>query len=287
MVPIQAIVGHDLDASPPSLKLATNLLRLADLIAHNRFHGFPERADYLERRHRGDEFLADRPPGSLGEELPLLKFWTGWDSDRLADATATQADLETAEANVARLHDLRAGVRTVELTDRAERAQSDARRRCASAVEEILRAGLWVRVNCYLEPDGEPTADSTCHRWLADLRVALGSYGPLRYPWPWPDDPDLDSANPYIVVCERCSFVALAMHPGKRCRCCVGARGRPQDAALELATHPELLWLTTAVRPRYRLICDVCGEPFESRKAGKLTCSSKCRVAKSRAGKSL
>jgi hypothetical protein len=264
--------------------------RRAELIDHYDRHGYPERARYLERANQGPvllrraaELAAPQKPAAAGRELlfDLVGWWTGWPPE----------PGERLFVLFCALSEFTARARAIE---KDPRAQPDARRRsrervriaqeaCRPLLDAAVAVGLWARVNTYLAPMGIPTADSFCHDWLKVLRGICGSYAPICIAWPWPNPPD--TSRPYLIVCERCSVVDLATRPSNRCRQCAHSRPVPKRGVLVPVTRSELPWLVTSTQTAYVRQCEQCGETFAAHRASARTCSTACRVARSRHAK--
>lgn len=265
--------------------------RRAELIDHYDRHGYPERARYLERQPNGRGLLRragelgrldgkDRSDAAVALARDMLAYWTGWPEDsweRLAVPFAALAEFTERAGRV----------------ERDQRASPDARERsralvkigcevCRPLADTIAAMGLWARVNTYLTPIGVPTADSICFTQVAALRIACGSYAPLRIASPGPD-----TAAPFMVVCERCSLVDATVRAANRCRMCAKARPRREGAFRLPITHPEMAWLVTGDRIVYLHTCEECGEQFVAQRASARTCSPACRVARARKRHSL
>jgi hypothetical protein len=262
------------------------LQRRAELIEHYDRHGYPTRARYLERQPEGDALLrrgrdlstlaaAQRGKATIAWGRDMLAYWTGWSAEsceELAPLFATLADF-TSRARLVE-QDQRASLDAKAQTRAAAQA---AREACKPVVDTIMALGLWARVNTYLSPIGIPTADSLCYQQLEALRRFCGSYASLRVASPGPD-----TDAPFVIVCERCSCVDATLKAASRCRLCAKSRPRKDGSFRVPVTHPQLPWLVTGDRTAYVRSCEHCGETFVATRATARTCSTACRVARSR-----
>jgi hypothetical protein len=261
--------------------------RRAELIDHYDRHGYPERARYLERQLGGPDLV--RRASELGRNSParagaavtlvrdMLAYWTGWSMDAWDDLAAPFAALAGFRAHAHRLEsDPRA---SLDARQRSRALLQTGREACRPLVDTTLAIGLWARVNTYLSPIGAPTdtADAICYQELTALRGFCGSYVPLRIASP---GPDIDA--PFVIVCDRCSFVDATARAASRCWICAKSRPRPEGALRVPVTHPEMPWLVAGDLTAYVRTCEECGELFVAKRSSARTCSSACRVARAR-----
>ena len=232
------------------------LQRRAELVWHYDFHGYPERARYLERAEEGPallERLQEQDPDALRD---LIGWWTG------------RPGIEAVRLE----HSILA------LAGRRDAAALSARLR----LEDALSAGLAARVNTYMAPLGLPTADTTAYTFLLAWReLACGSRLAAQAPLPAVELPGGMTAH--LVYCERCSVVDLHRRPARRCRRCADRHERPPGTLRMPKSHPHLPWLVVGDSTVHICTCEVCGSTFLSTRSHATKCpGSRCRTAKAR-----
>lgn len=272
--------------------------RRAALIWHYDFHGYPERARYLERMDQGPEllaFLQAEKPGAIDD---LLAWWTGSSPGRTERLRRAMDQLTIATARAMDTTGPQLGV------NHRQRQHDMARESAKPLLEDALNAGLVARVNTKLSPFGAPsTADHVAYMFLHVWReLSCGSK--LAAQAPLPSIPLPGGGTAHLVCCEWCSLVALQSRPARRCHWCdkrtarpsgaiaiphtlieaienasrLGLSGSPASSATlsEIATRPD-----TGHRTAFLHTCIVCGLAFLGR-ADAQTCSGKCRIALTR-----
>lgn len=257
--------------------------RQEELINAYRRHGYPERADYLERMGDGPlvvrRLLQDRRPARFDE---AVMWWTGWSTDqarqlRLACEQAArlgrqvQADAPAAETLV--------------------RQRTALLRTAREQVEDALVEGLAARVNTRLRPvpstEGTFAALSQSPDWLLYVLLAgvrewacgskLEAQAPLRR-WELPP-PHHEARSAHLIVCSSCTTVDLRRRWAATCKLC--RKRHQRDGIVVSKTElPGVPWLITGYRHVHLHTCAECNEPLFGNRDAQM--HDRCRVRRSR-----
>jgi hypothetical protein len=259
------------------------LQRRRELIKHYDFHGYPERARYLERAEEGPALLERIGKEESGSLSALLAWWTGSRADEIMELERSMTALFVAERQWQRQKVAPAcPPKAIAGLERQRAARGSAR----ALIEDALNAGLAARVNTYMAPLGVPTGDSVAHMFLSAWReLACGSR--LAAQAPLPAITLAGGVKARLVYYRRCSVVDLHTRPARCCRRCAKHHERPRGSFRLPRTHPAMPWLVIGDDAVDVRTCEVCGEVFVTKRQHARSCGpgAKRRVAKSRAGR--